>query len=81
MLERLMAKLNLLTGKLPAENLMDTVHVGRPVARVYRPFCDHKDHTWFSRTDHRPGPGLMSDSYSGVVCCACGNILQQTKTY
>lgn len=35
----------------------------------------------FTRTDSRPGPGWMSDSYEGECCAACARIIKEKKVY
>jgi len=43
--------------------------------------CSHMKTTSFTRIDHRAGPGWMSDAYEGEVCCDCGHVLSEEKTY
>ncbi len=43
--------------------------------------CPHATTIIYSRTDHRPGPGWMSDSYEGTCCADCGRVLSETLVY
>lgn len=67
--------------------LWDSVrmHDGKPLPRR-RLLCGcrvktgHTTRT-FTRTDSRPGPGWMSDSYEGECCADCARILSEKKVY
>lgn len=67
--------------KLPKHNLWDSVESNEPVNYRWRWMCPHAKTTSYVRTDHRPGPGWMSDSYAGTACCDCGKIITETKVY
>lgn len=54
----------------------------QPPRRLMGLLCSHVRSISYERVDHRtsPGPGLMSDSYTGYACAACGRILEEQKT-
>ncbi len=67
---------------LPKESIWDAVHVNEVISRDFlkSPYCVHQV-TSYQRTDYRPGPGWMSDSYEGFVCVHCGKIITEEKVY
>lgn len=54
-----------------------------PIKRSwFRSFwCKHYSRVQFQRTDHRGGPGWMSDSFAGTCCQDCGLVLEERQTY
>ncbi len=82
---------------LPAHSLRHSVYLVEPIAvgesntvisryaqpprRLMSLFCHHTRRIRYERTDHRTGPGCMSDTYEGEACAACGRILNERKTY
>lgn len=65
---------------LPRPGLFDTVRTGEIVTRKFwwhRISCPHAHSTRFVRVDHRAGPGSDADNYAGVVCCECGQVLEE----
>ncbi len=69
---------------LEYHNLWDSVYTETEIRRRVGYgllFCDHEDRERYSRTDHRGGPGWMSDSYAGEVCVTCRRKLNERQTY
>lgn len=70
---------------LRKHGLFDSVHVNGQQPKRRRLFgllrCRHPRTTTYVRTDHRPGPGWMSDSYQGVVCQECGWVISEKRIY
>jgi hypothetical protein len=68
---------------LAKNNIWDTVYTSVNVKRklIKSFFCKHKDTVKYKRTDHRSGPGFMSDSYEGIVCVNCGRIVKEIRVF
>jgi hypothetical protein len=69
---------------VPCKNLWDSVYEDQPITRLSmakRVACTHERLTKYQRTDHRPGPGWMSDAYEGVACVDCGAVIHEVKVY
>jgi hypothetical protein len=66
--------------KLPKPNLMDSVGTAVPIKRrnfLVRLHCSHRETTKFTWIDHRAGPGSFADTWLGLVCVYCGQVLDK----
>lgn len=77
---------------VPAHGLWDGVYITKdaekPTPWPDKPLrffglllCPHYFTVPYTRTDRRPGPGFMSDSYEGDACRVCKRILSEKKVY
>ena len=61
-------------------SIMDSIQTnGVPITRRSwwaRLWCVHaqEDRLYYTRIDHRAGPGFMANNYEGSVCRACGYV-------
>jgi hypothetical protein len=77
---------------LPKHSIWDSIHISKNKYGVddsdmlsrswlFSFFCEHILSLEYTRTDHRPGPGWMTDTYEGLCCKMCGKILKEKQIY
>jgi hypothetical protein len=68
---------------LPKPNLFDSVGTAVPIERAFvlrRLACGHRETTRFTWIDHRSGPGSFADTWLGLVCVKCGEVVERRES-
>ncbi len=70
---------------LPEQGLFDSISLDEKVSHVvHRSWlgsfcCGHSRAVFYTRIDHRGGPGSFADTFKGHACIDCGKIISEEQ--